>query len=152
MIKLYLILFFISIESSSQYGDVLRHLKIKKRDKQNILGMSLPEYQYGRKSTLKRFLLILLPFVTPFAEFYQYTGKKRKDGNRKTRIPRQHGDLTTLNYLSSDNGKIRELLEKWKKEITIACYHVGYRLPHNETTHIISEDRPIRLVKMTQIF
>lgn len=78
--------------------------------------------------------------------------KKRKDGNRKTQIPRQHGDLTTLNYLSSDNGKIRELLEKWKKEITIACYHVGYRLPRNETTHIISEDRPIRLVKMTQIF
>lgn len=32
MIKLYLILFFISIESSSQYGDDLRHLKIKKRD------------------------------------------------------------------------------------------------------------------------
>lgn len=78
--------------------------------------------------------------------------KKRKDGNRKTRIPRQHGDLTTLNYLSSDNGKIRELLEKWKKEITIACYHVGYHLPRNEKTHIISEDRPIRLVKMTQIF
>lgn len=48
MIKLYLILFFISIESSSQYGDDLRHLKIKKRDKPNILGMSLPEYQYGR--------------------------------------------------------------------------------------------------------
>lgn len=138
--------FFISIESSSQYGDDLRHLKIKKRDKPNILGMSLPEYQYGRKNTLKRFLLILLPFVTPFAEFYQYTGKKRKDGNRKTQIPRQHGDLTTLNYLSSDNGKIRELLEKWKKEITIACYYVGYRLPRNETTHIISEDRPIRLV------
>lgn len=115
MIKLYLILFFFSIESSSQYGDVLHHLKIRKRDKQNILGMSLPEYQYGRKSTLKRFLLILLPFVTSFAEFYQYTGKKRKDGNRKTQIPRQHGDLTTLNYLSSDNGKIRELLEKWKK-------------------------------------
>lgn len=78
MIKLYLILFFILIESSSKYGDVLRHLKIRKRDKQNILGMSLPEYQYGRKSTLKRFLLILLPSVTSFAEFYHYTGKKGK--------------------------------------------------------------------------
>lgn len=77
MIKLYLILFFISIESSSQYGDDLCHLKIKKRDKPNILGMSLPEYQYGRKNTLKRFLLILLPSVTPFAEFYQYTGRKK---------------------------------------------------------------------------
>lgn len=39
-----------------------------------------------------------------------------------------------------------------ERKITIACYHVGYRLPRNETTHIISEDRPIRLVKMTQIF
>lgn len=83
MIKLYPILFFISIESSSQYGDVLRHLKIRKQDKQNILGMSLPEYQYGRKSTPKRFLLILLPFVTPFAEFYQYTGKKEERWKQK---------------------------------------------------------------------
>lgn len=49
MIKLYLILFLISMESSSQYGDDLRHLKIKKRDKQNILGMSLPEYHMAEK-------------------------------------------------------------------------------------------------------
>lgn len=83
-----------------------------------------------------------------------FTSTLEKKGKMETerQIPRQHGDLTTLNYLSSDNGKIRELLEKWKKEITIACYHVGYRLPRNETTHNISEDRPIRLVKMTQIF
>lgn len=83
-----------------------------------------------------------------------FTSTQEKKGKMETerQILRQHGDLTTLNYLSSDNGKIRELLEKWKKEITIACYHVGYRLPRNETTHIISEDRPIRLVKMTQNF
>lgn len=133
---------------------VMSYATLRLGNKINKIFLACPclNINMAEKVPWKGFFWFYYPFVTSFAEFYQYTGKNRKDGNRKTQIPRQHGDLTTLNYLSSDNGKIRELLEKWKKEITIACYHVGYRLPRNETTHIISEDRPIRLVKMTQIF